>query len=90
LLVPVMAFGTIALFWWALESGRDLEHAQTLASTVLCVYQWFNGLNSRSYTRSIFRIGVFSNPFVIAGLTAAVTLQTLVVHLPSLGGLFHT
>jgi len=89
-LVPVMAFGTIGLFWWALESGRDLEHAQTMAFTVLCAYQWFNGLNARSYARSIFRLGLFSNPFVIAGLTVAIGLQVLVVHLPGLSALFHT
>ena len=90
LLVPVMAFGTIGLFWWALESGRELLHAQTMAFTVLCAFQWFNGLNARSYHRSLFRLGLFTNPFVLAGLTAAVGLQVLVVHWAPLGNLFHT
>jgi magnesium-transporting ATPase (P-type) len=90
LLVPVMAFGTIGLFWWALESGRELVHAQTMAFTVLCAFQWFNGLNARSYHRSLFRLGLFTNPFVLAGLTAAIGLQVLVVHWTPLGNLFHT
>jgi len=90
LLVPVMAFGTIGLFWWALESGRDLVHAQTMAFTVLCAFQWFNGLNARSYHRSLFRLGLFTNPFVLGGLTVAVGLQVLAVHWAPLGNLFHT
>lgn len=90
LLVPVMGLGTIALFWWALQSGRSLEHAQTMAFTVICSYQWFNGLNARSYKRSIFGLGLFSNPFVIAGLTVAIVLQVLVLHWLPLAKLFHT
>jgi magnesium-transporting ATPase (P-type) len=90
LLVPVMGLGTITLFWWANESGRSLEHAQTMAFTTICAYQWFNGLNARSYKRSIFHLGLFSNPFVLGGLTVAIVLQVLVVHLPGLSGLFHT
>lgn len=90
LLVPVMGLGTIALFWWAKDSGRSYEHAQTMTFTVLCAYQWFNGLNARSYKKSIFQLGIFSNPFVLGGLTVAIGLQVLVVHWPVLGRLFHT
>ncbi len=90
LLVPVMGLGTVALFWWAKDSGRSYEHAQTMAFTVICAYQWFNGLNARSYKKSIFQLGLFSNPFVLGGLTVAVGLQVLVVHLPGLNTLFHT
>jgi magnesium-transporting ATPase (P-type) len=90
LLVPVMAFGTIGLFWWALESGRSLEKAQTMTFTVLCAYQWFNGLNARSHHRSLFRIGLLSNRYVLAGLFAAVGLQVLVVHNAWFQHLFNT
>jgi calcium-translocating P-type ATPase len=90
LLVPVMGLGTIALFWWAKDSGRSYEHAQTMAFTVICAFQWFNGLNARSYKKSIFQLGLFSNLFVLGGLTVAVGLQVLVVHWEALGRLFHT
>jgi magnesium-transporting ATPase (P-type) len=90
LMAPVMAFGTIGMFWWALESGRSLAKAQTMTFTVLCAFQWFNGLNARSYHRSLFKIGIFSNPFVLAGLAVAVGLQVLVVHNAWLQQLFHT
>jgi magnesium-transporting ATPase (P-type) len=90
ILVPVMGFGTVAMFAWALQSGRATEHAQTMTFTLLCAFQWFNGLNARSYSRSVFQLGLFSNPFVLAGLTVAIGLQVLVVHLPLLQSLFHT
>jgi P-type Ca2+ transporter type 2C len=78
------------LFWWALQSGRSQEHAQTMAFAVICAYQWFNGLNARSYKRSIFHLGLFSNPFVVAGLTVAISLQVLVINWAPLARLFHT
>jgi potassium/sodium efflux P-type ATPase len=90
LLIPVMGFGSIGLFWWALESGRSYEHAQTMGFTVLCAFQWFNGLNARSHTRSLFQLGLFTNKFVLGGLTAAVALQAMAVHAPFLQKLFHT
>jgi P-type Ca2+ transporter type 2C len=86
----VMGFGTVAMFAWALQSGRSEAYAQTMTFTLLCAFQWFNGLNARSYRRSVFKIGIFSNHFVMAGLTVAIGLQILVVHLPLLQGLFHT
>jgi Ca2+-transporting ATPase len=85
-----------AEFWERLATPRETieasvhARAQTTAFTVLCVFQWFNGLNARSHTRSIFQIGLFTNKFVLAGLGAAVALQVLVVHAPFMQRLFHT
>jgi Ca2+-transporting ATPase len=90
LLVPVMGLGTIALYAWQMAYGGSYGHAQTMAFTVLCAFQWFNGLNARSHLRSIFQIGLFTNKFVLAGLGAAVALQVLAVHAPFMQKLFHT
>ena len=89
-LAPVMGFGTILLFVWALRSGRDYETAQTMAFCVLCAFQWFNGLNARSFSQSLFKIGLLSNKFVMIGLTVAILLQVLVTQVPAVGTLFHT
>lgn len=90
LLVPVMGLGTLGLFAWALHSGYRYEHAQTMGFTVLCAFQWFNGLNARSHLRSIFQVGLFTNKFVLAGLGAAVSLQILAVHASFMQKLFFT
>jgi magnesium-transporting ATPase (P-type) len=90
ILVPVMGFGTVLLFTWALQSGRTYETAQTMAFTVLCAFQWFNGLNARSFTKSIFQLGLLSNKFVLGGLSVAIVLQVIVVQVPAVGWLFHT
>ncbi len=89
-MVPVMALGTLAVFWWALESGRSYEKAQTITFCTICAFQWFNGLNARSYHRSIFALGFLSNPFVTGGLAVAMTLQVLVVHTRGMQVAFHT
>lgn len=89
-LVPVMGFGTVGLFAWALESGRSYETAQTMTFCVICAFQWFNGLNARSYRQSLFKMGLFTNPFVMGGLTVAIVLQVLAVHWSVLSNLFHT
>lgn len=89
-LAPVMGFGTILLFVWALRSGRDYETAQTMAFCVLCAFQWFNGLNARSFSQSLFKIGLLSNKFVVVGLTIAIALQAIVTQAPAIGNLFHT
>jgi magnesium-transporting ATPase (P-type) len=84
-------------FWLALaQAARDgideavYAKAQTMTFTVLCAYQWFNGLNARSYSRSIFQLGLFSNPFVLGGLAVAVTLQVLATHTAAMQTLFYT
>ncbi|MDQ7778371.1 MAG: HAD-IC family P-type ATPase [Planctomycetota bacterium] len=89
-LVPIMAFGTIGLFAWELHNNLPLEHAQTAAFTLLVVFQWFNALNSRSGTRSILAMGLFSNPFVIAGISAAVIMQLGAIYLPFMQRLMGT
>jgi magnesium-transporting ATPase (P-type) len=89
-LVPIMGMGTVLLFVWALSTDREYEKAQTMAFSALCAFQWFNGLNARSASKSIFEIGLLSNKFVMVGLTIAITLQVLVVQLPIFGTLFHT
>lgn len=81
LLTPVMAAGTLLLFWYEIQSGT-LEHARTVAFTTLAVFQWFQSMNARSQYLSVFAIGLFSNRWLLAGLSAAILLQIAAVHTP--------
>lgn len=81
LLTPIMAAGTIGLFWYSKESG-GLDYARTVAFTTLTVFQWFQAFNARSSTQSIFSIGLFSNRWVLLGVGVAILLQIGAVHSP--------
>ncbi|HET7713264.1 MAG TPA: cation-translocating P-type ATPase C-terminal domain-containing protein, partial [Patescibacteria group bacterium] len=76
----VMMTGTLALFTHNLDRG--LATAQSSALLVLAAFQWFNVFNARSETESIFKLGLFSNRYVILSTTVAVLLQIGATYLP--------
>jgi Ca2+-transporting ATPase len=94
LVAVLMAAAGIALFLH--EYRRDLAHgdepglalreAQTMVVTTVVLFQVFYLFNCRSLKGSVFRIGLFSNPAVWAGIAALLLLQAAFVYLP----LFHT
>ena len=91
LLVGVMltaaAFG---LFEWEMAQGENIAKARTAAVNAFAVGESFYLLNCRSLTHSMFRMGVFSNPWVWAGITAMMLAQVALIYLPAMNWLFHT
>ncbi|NQU74662.1 MAG: cation transporting ATPase C-terminal domain-containing protein, partial [Candidatus Omnitrophica bacterium] len=65
-----------------------IEKARTGAFTVMAFTQLFNVLNMRSLKRSIFKIGLFSNKFIVASLIASVFLLAIVLYVPFFQGVF--
>jgi len=57
-------------------------YATTLAFTTLVVFQLFNVLNSRSQDYSIFKIGLFSNRYLIGAIIISIVLQLFVLYTP--------
>jgi len=91
LLVGLMLLaGAFGLFEWALHHGASVEQARTVAVNVFAVGQAFYLLNCRSLRWSMFRIGVFSNPWVWAGIAAMALVQLAFTYLPFMNRLFHT
>ena len=88
MLAPLMAIGTMGLFWANLDGA--LSRARTIAFTTMVVFEWFQALNSRSLRQSIFSIGLVSNRWLLLGLGIAVVLQVAVVQTPLGGWLFGT
>ncbi len=76
----IMVIITIVIFDAFLPQG--IEKARTGAFTVMAFTQLFNVLNMRSLKRSIFKIGFFSNKYVVASLTASVVLLAMVIYTP--------
>ncbi len=89
LVAVFMATGTLGLFAWQL-SIAELDKARTVAFTTMAVFQWFNALNARSDTQSIFSLGVFTNRWLLLSILVTACVQVLVVHVPFLQNIFST
>lgn len=76
----VLTVGTLGVFVWQLYSGATLEYARTVAVTTMVLFQNFHIFNSRSFTRSAFRMNPLSNRFLFASIAAALGLHILALY----------
>ena len=82
--------GSFGLFMWELEHGASVEYARTVAANVFVFGELFYLFNCRSMTESVFRIGLFSNPWVVGGVLLMTGLQLLFTYLPVMNQWFRT
>jgi len=86
----LLLIGSFGLFEWALHRGASEAEARTIAINVFAIGQSFYLLNCRSLRLSMFRLGLFSNPWIWAGIAAMVGAQLLITYVPLMNWLFHT
>ncbi len=79
----------LALFTWALGSGRELEHAMTMTFISLVLIQFFKAYNFRSEQNSIFNLP-FANKWLNLAILWELILLGLIVYLPILQPAFRT
>ncbi len=65
-----------------------LPYARTMSFVVLAASQLFYSLSMRSSTKSIFKIGLFSNKFLIGAIVVGILLQLVVITVPALATAF--
>jgi len=70
--------------------NEGLARARTAAFAVLSCSQLFHAFNCRSQTRSLFALGVFSNPKLLLATGISFLLQIVVITLPFLDVIFKT
>ncbi|MFO1417110.1 MAG: cation-transporting P-type ATPase [Methylotetracoccus sp.] len=87
LLLCAAAFG---LYEWEMSHESSIEKCRTAAVNVFVIGQAFYLLNCRSLNRSMFAIGVFSNPWVWIGIVGALLAQAAFNYLPAMEWLFHS
>ncbi len=92
--MPLMVIASVvSTFGWFIYRsllGLSVEQVQTETFTVLVLSQWFNVLNCRSATQSIFSGNVLKNPWLLSGLIVGNLLHLLVIYWPPLSRFFHT
>jgi len=87
----VMLLGAFLLFNNELSyEGASLRQAQTAVVNVTVLVQAFYLLNCRSLNRSFFRVPLFSNPMIWAGIAAIVLAQLIFTYSPFFHRLFYT
>jgi P-type Ca2+ transporter type 2C len=77
----VMAVGTLWVYLNAIGAG-DVTRAQTMAFITIAMFQVFNAFNVRSRTQSIFKIGLFTNKYLIIAQVTSVFLLFLATTVP--------
>lgn len=80
--------GAFGLFEWELAHGESLQAARTVAVNVFVFGELFYLFNCRSLSHSMFHVGVFSNPWVIFGVTSMILLQLMFTYWPPMHALF--
>lgn len=76
----VMGIGSISIFYYYLATS-SLEHARAVVFTTIVVFCWFNALNARSFTMSIFEMNPLSNKNLLLGIGTGVILQVAAIYL---------
>lgn len=78
------------LFSWELRNGAALPEARTAALNLFVVVEAFYLFSCRSLTQSAWRIGLFTNRWIILGVTFQAIAQLAITYLPFMNTLFGT
>jgi cation-transporting P-type ATPase F len=84
----LLLLGSFGLFNWELQRGSSLAAARTCAVNIFVFGEIFYLFNCRSLRHSMFRIGLCSNRWVLAGVGIMVVLQILFTYLPAMNTAF--
>jgi Ca2+-transporting ATPase len=85
-----LLMGGVVLFVqaWSISTGH--AHWQTMVFTVLCLTQLGHVLAIRSEKESLFRIGIFSNNYLLGAVVLTFALQMATIYVPVLNPVFKT
>jgi len=84
----MLLFGSFGFFEWALLHDKSVETARTIAVNMFVFGELFYLFNCRSLRHSMFKLGVFSNRWLIIGVTLMTLLQILFTYTPVMNQLF--
>lgn len=90
LVAILLLAGAFGLFLLELQRGHSLAEARTVAVNVFVMVEAVYLFNCRSLTRGFWQQGLFSNPWVWAGVGSMLTLQVVMTYLPAMNRIFET
>ncbi len=83
-----LVIGAFGLFEWALSHHQSIEKARTLAVNMFVFGELFYLFNCRSLVHSMFKVGVFTNRWLVLGVAVMILLQMLFTYSPLMNNLF--
>jgi len=90
LVSAILLTGSFGLFVMEKKLGADTAQARTVAVNVFVLVELFYLFNCRSLTRSMWSIGLFSNPWVILGSVSMILAQLFFTYAPFMNTVFHS
>ncbi len=84
----LLLIGAFGLFEWEILHGESEAKARTAAVNVFVFGELFYLFNCRSLRYSMFRLGMFSNPWILVGVAAMIGLQMLFTYAPPMNHAF--
>ncbi len=91
LIALIMILGAYWLYFYETRvGGESLAAARTAVVNVIVMVQVAYLMNCRSLNHSLFYLGFFSNPLVLAGATGMILLQIIFTYVSWMQRLFHT
>jgi Ca2+-transporting ATPase len=77
-------------YWLALQWGKTLVEAHTMAFLTLAFSQLVHSFNIRSLHQSLFKTGITSNSSLVGAFILSALLQLSVIYIPFLRNVFET
>lgn len=92
ILILGATIGLISLgsYWLALQWGRSIEEAHTMAFVTMAFSQLIHSFNVRSLDQSLFITGLTSNRSLVAAFFFSSLMQLSVIYIPFLREVFET
>jgi Ca2+-transporting ATPase len=84
----LLLVGAFGIFEWELQQGSSMAAARTCAVNVFVFGEMFYLFNCRSLRHSPFKLGLFSNRWLLAGVSLMILLQLLFTYLPAMNTAF--
>lgn len=81
---------TLFLFLFVLIREQDIILARTVAFTALVMCQLFHVFDCRSERETVFKLGFFSNPWLLGAVALSLLMQITVIYWPFLQNIFAT
>ena len=90
LMGTILGFGTYIVFYLELTADMPVASARSVALTTMVFFQFYQALNCRSETLSIFEMNPLSNPFLFVSIIGAFFAHLAVLYVPALQYVFRT
>jgi len=84
----ILLLAAFGLYEWELQTTGHQEQARTVAVNVFVMVEAFYLFNSRSFVRSPFALGFWTNPWVVGGFFLMIALQLAFTYVPFMNTLF--